>query len=194
MIPAKIEDVFLQVTTDFSGVITNIVAGNFSKTLFTEQQSIYTACPFLEGTLEALEPAEPFLLEGMVIEANGTEYNVDIELFKKETSIEVLIHNRTNVYKIVNQLNQNRNDIFFIKRELAAKNEELKRLRKIADKDNEEKSRFLAIMSHEIRNPLNVILGYADLISKENKDKNINEFVKYLQLSSKKLKVFYTIF
>ncbi|WP_439128083.1 ATP-binding response regulator [Polaribacter sp.] len=189
MIPAKIEDVFLQVTTDFSGVITNIIAGNFAKSIFKKQEVIYKVCPFLEGTLEALSTAEPFLLEGMVIVEGTAEYNVDIELFKKDNFIEVLIHNRTNVYKIVDQLNQNRNDIFFIKRELAIKNEELKRLREIADKANEEKSRFLAIMSHEIRNPLNVILGYASLISEENTNNNLNEYVKYLQLSSKKLKV-----
>lgn len=189
MIPAKIEDVFIQITTSFSGVIRDIDAGKFVKKEFKIQQSIYKACPFLEGTLEALELSKPFLLEGMLIVSDNEEYNVDVELFKSEVSISVLIHNRTNVYKYVDELNQNRNDIFFVKRELAEKNIELDKLRKIADKANEEKSRFLAMMSHEIRNPLNVILGYSEMISQENISESVKKYSKLLSLSGEHLKV-----
>lgn len=189
MIPAKIEDVFIQLTTDFSGVITNIDAGSFAKKEFVLHQSIYVACPFLEGTLDALEINEPFLLEGMVIVSEDSEYNVDIEAFKEDAIISVLIHNRTNVYKYVSQLNQNRNDLFFLKREITEKNIELDRLRKIADKANEEKSRFLAMMSHEIRNPLNSILGYAELISSEKLSHNVSQYLKNLCSAGKNLKV-----
>ncbi|ARV14540.1 ATP-binding response regulator [Polaribacter sp. SA4-12] len=189
MIPAKIEDVFIQLTTDYSGVITNIVAGKFTKTEFTIQESIYDSCPFLEGTLEALTLNESFLLEGMVIESESKEYNIDLELFKKDDVIEILIHNRTSVYKYVDQLNQNRNDIFFIKREIAEKNIELDKLRKIADKANKEKSRFLAMMSHEIRNPLNSILGYAEMISSETLNDQVIKYIKNLSSAGKNLKV-----
>ncbi|AUC22677.1 hypothetical protein BTO15_11520 [Polaribacter sejongensis] len=189
MIPAKIDDVFIQLTTDYSGVITNIVAGSFAKTAFIIKDSIYDSCPFLEGTLEALPLNDPFLLEGMVIVSENTEYNIDLELFKEDAQITILIHNRSNVYKYVNQLNQNRNDIFFIKRELAEKNIELEKLRKIADKANEEKSRFLAMMSHEIRNPLNSILGYSEMISSEKLNKKVTEYIKNLSSAGKNLKV-----
>jgi signal transduction histidine kinase/CheY-like chemotaxis protein len=189
LIPAKIEDVFIQLTTDYSGVITNIVAGKFTKIEFIIQESIYDSCPFLEGTLEALTLNESFLLEGMVIESKSKEYNIDLEIFKKVEVIEILIHNRTNVYKYVDQLNQNRNDIFFIKREIAEKNIELDRLRKIADKANKEKSRFLAMMSHEIRNPLNSILGYAEMISSETLNDQVVKYIKNLSSAGKNLKV-----
>ncbi|KGL63986.1 hybrid sensor histidine kinase/response regulator [Polaribacter sp. Hel1_85] len=189
MIPAKIEDVFIQLTTDYSGVIINIVAGKFAKKIFTIHESIYDSCPFLEGTLEALIIGESYLLEGMVIESESKEYNIDLELFKCENSIDVLIHNRTNVYKYVDQLNQNRNDIFFIKREIAEKNIELDELRKIADKANQEKSRFLAMMSHEIRNPLNSILGYAEMISSEKLNKKVAKYIKNLSSAGRNLKV-----
>ncbi|MDX6747157.1 ATP-binding protein [Polaribacter sp. PL03] len=189
MIPAKIEDVFIQITTSFSGVIIDITAGNFVRKEFNLQESIYNVCPFLEGTLEALEVSTPFLLEGMVIVSNSIEYNIDIELFKSEDNVTTLIHDRTSVYKYVDQLNQNRNDIFFVKRELAEKNIELDKLRKIADKANEEKSRFLAMMSHEIRNPLNVILGYSEMISEEKINKNVKEYSRLLLNSGKNLKV-----
>ena len=189
MIPAKIEDVFLQITTDFSGVIRSIDSGKFAINEFLIQESIYEVCPFLEGTLDALQINKPFLLEGMVIVSNHKEFNIDIDLFKAENTIQILIHNRTNVYKIVDQLNQNRNDIFFIKRELDEKNKELDRLRKIADNANEEKSRFLAMMSHEIRNPLNSILGYAALISSEKLSDIVAEHIKNLSSAGKNLKV-----
>ncbi|WP_159947174.1 ATP-binding response regulator [Polaribacter septentrionalilitoris] len=189
MIPAKIEDVFVQITTDFSGIIKTIDAGNFVKKEFEVNQLIYTTCPFLEGTLEAIEKNQSFLLEGMVIASDNNEFNVDIEIFKNDDNIVILIHNRTNVYKYVDQLNQNRNDIFFIKREIVKKNKELDRLRKIADKANEEKSRFLAIMSHEIRNPLNSILGYAEMISSEKLSKNVAQYIKNLSSAGKNLKV-----
>ena len=189
MIPAKIEDVFIQLTTDYSGVIINIVAGKFTQKESTIHESIYDSCPFLEGTLEALTLKESFLLEGMVIESDANEFNIDLELFKNDDFIDVLIHNRTNVYKYVDQLNQNRNDIFFIKREIAEKNIELDKLRKIADKANKEKSRFLAMMSHEIRNPLNSILGYAEMISSETLSDQVVKYIKNLSSAGKNLKV-----
>jgi signal transduction histidine kinase len=189
VIPAKIEDVFIQLTTDYSGVIINIVAGKFTQKEFTIHESIYDSCPFLEGTLEALTLKESFLLEGMVIESDANEFNIDLELFKNDDFIDVLIHNRTNVYKYVDQLNQNRNDIFFIKREIADKNKELKKLRKIADKANEEKSRFLAMMSHEIRNPLNSILGYTEMISAEKVNENVAQYIRNLSSAGRSLKV-----
>ena len=189
MIPAKIEDVFIELTTDYSGVITNIIAGKFVKNEFSIKESIYDSCPFLEGTLDALTLNESFLLEGMVIVSDTKEYNIDLELFKNDNFVDILIHNRTNVYKYVDQLNQNRNDIFFIKREIAEKNIELDQLRKIADKANEEKSRFLAMMSHEIRNPLNSILGYAEMISSEKLNEKATQYIKNLSSAGKNLKV-----
>ncbi|PQJ78799.1 ATP-binding response regulator [Polaribacter porphyrae] len=189
MISSKINHFFIEVATDYSGNVKEIVAGKFVKKEFVINTSIFTVCPFLEGTLEALPIKEPFLIEGMLIISSDKEYNVDIELFKDNDFVSVLIHNRTNVYKFVDQLNQSRNDLFFLKREIDEKNKELKRLREIADKANESKSRFLAMMSHEVRNPLNVILNYTDLIKKENLSEKVINYVKYLTISGKNLKV-----
>lgn len=189
MIPSKIEKVFIELTTNHQGVVSQIIAGKFVQKEFSVHKSIYQACPFLEGILEALIIDEPFMIEGMLIVSDNIEYNVDVELFKIKKEVSVLIHNRTNVYKHVEQLNQNRNDLFFLKRQLNEKNIELERLRKVADKANEEKSRFLAMMSHEVRNPLNVILGYTELINKEETSNKIAEYLKYLTISGKNLKV-----
>lgn len=48
--------------------------------------------------------------------------------------------------------------------ELFKKNKEIERSREIAEKANQAKSNFLAIISHEIRNPISGIIGLADLL------------------------------
>jgi signal transduction histidine kinase/CheY-like chemotaxis protein len=187
--PAKIENVFLEVNTNQQGIIKKILAGKFAIEEFVLETSIFETCPFLFGTLDLLPEKESFLMEGMIIVSKENEYNVDLELFKDDDKIIILIHNRTSVYKVVKELNQNRNDLFFMKREISEKNKELAILRKASDKANEEKSRFLAIMSHEVRNPLNTILGYTSMIAEENLSDKVREYVGYLVFSGKNLKV-----
>lgn len=189
MTPPKIENIFLEVIVDNQGIIKKINGGKFAAQEFEINTSIYTPCPFLIGTLESLPLKESFLIEGMVISSNDKEYNVDLELFNSNDEISVLIHDRTTIYKTIDKLNQNRNDLFFLKREISEKNIQLDILRKAADKANEEKTRFLAMMSHEVRNPLNVILGYTELINKEETSDVIQEYLKYLTVSGKNLKV-----
>ena len=91
MIPAKIEDVFLQLTTDNTGVITNIIAGKFSQKEFLIQESIYNSCPFLEGTLEALPLNESFLLEKKNMKSNLA--NISIEDIGNENEIKIVLIN-----------------------------------------------------------------------------------------------------
>ena len=189
MIPAKIQDVFIELTTSNTGVVLEISSGKFLIDEFVINETIYTICPFLEGTLLALEENTPFVLQSMLITNGLEEYNVDVELFRDKNDIKVLLHNRTNVYKYVSQLNQNRNDAILVKKEIENKNIELEKLRIIADKANEQKSRFLAMMSHEVRNPLNVILGYSEMISDEDINDSVKEYAKLLALSGKHLKV-----
>ena len=87
MIPSKIEYVFIEVTTDFKGVIKRVNAGRFAEKEFIVNESIFIACPFLEGTLEALPLDEFFSMEGMIIASNSIEFNVDVELFKLKINV-----------------------------------------------------------------------------------------------------------
>ena len=115
---SKIENFFIELTTDYKGVISKIVFGKFVLKEFDLNQSIYSTCPFLEVTLEALLINKACLIENMIIVSGEEEFDADVELFKLEGEVSVLIHNRTNVYKYAAQLNQNRNDLFFLKSQL----------------------------------------------------------------------------
>ena len=189
MIPSKIKSLFIQLVVDFNGTITTVLSGDFCKEAFLVDTSVYMHAPFLEGTLDALSIDESFLLEGMLILFNDKEFNVDLELIKEGESITILFHDRTSVYRYIDELNQKRNDLFFVKRKIAENNKELEVLRLKADKANEEKSRFLAMMSHEIRNPLNGILGNAELLANEELSEKAKIHSKHITYSGKSLKV-----
>lgn len=186
---AHIENYFLEIRVNLQGEVQQIVAGAFAKTLFPEHSSVYEPCPYLIGTLEALPEEETLLMEGLVLATEKGESRIDIELFRTTSHIDLLIHDRSRLYQNLSQLNQSRNDLYFLKKELDAKNLELERLRQKADKANEEKSRFLAMMSHEVRNPLNVILGYTEMLAPELQSDKAKDYLKYLKASGRNLKV-----
>ncbi|WP_438972536.1 ATP-binding response regulator [Polaribacter sp.] len=188
MITNRVNEFFIALETNFEGEILNIVEGNFLQDAFRKGDLIHDKCPFLALTLTSLPNHELLNLEGMLIDYEQ-EFNVDVDLFKENQRISIVIYDRTNIYKSLSTLNQSRNDLYFLKRELAQKNKELEIQRALADKANAEKSRFLAMMSHEIRNPLNVILGYTELIHKEKTSLMAQEYLKYLSISGRNLKV-----
>ncbi len=70
---------------------------------------------------------------------------------------------------------------------LQEKNEELERARLVADKANLAKSDFLSSMSHEIRSPLNAILGLAYLLEQANLDLAANNMVRKIRASGRML-------
>jgi PAS domain S-box-containing protein len=69
-------------------------------------------------------------------------------------------------------------------RELELRQSEQQARRK-ADAENEAKSRFLAVMSHEIRNPLNSIAGYARLLQEQaGEQSEIRQFAHVIEQAS----------
>lgn len=60
--------------------------------------------------------------------------------------------------------------------------------KKAAEEANQLKSKFLANMSHEMRTPLNVILGYTELILEKNKEPTEEEFLRKIQQAGYDLK------
>ncbi len=49
------------------------------------------------------------------------------------------------------------------------------------------KSEFISTMSHEIRNPLNIVLGFIDLIAENNKDESINDDIFSMKYAGREL-------
>lgn len=49
------------------------------------------------------------------------------------------------------------------------------------------KSRFMANMSHELRSPINIILGYVDILTSMDVDGDLKEFLTYIQKSAEHL-------
>ncbi|MBQ4283834.1 MAG: response regulator [Lachnospira sp.] len=52
---------------------------------------------------------------------------------------------------------------------------------------SESKTKFLANMSHEIRTPINTVIGMNEMILRENKDENINEYARNINSASRML-------
>jgi signal transduction histidine kinase/ligand-binding sensor domain-containing protein/FixJ family two-component response regulator len=64
---------------------------------------------------------------------------------------------------------------------------DLQEAKEIAIKANRAKSEFLSNMSHDIRTPLNAILGFADILHRKLKDRQLNEYLSAIRSSGKTL-------
>ena len=65
--------------------------------------------------------------------------------------------------------------------------ERMKMAKEMAEEANKTKSMFLASVSHEIRNPLNSILGFTELLLKEEKDPKKREYLSTIYKSGEHL-------
>ena len=61
---------------------------------------------------------------------------------------------------------------FYLKREVKRRTKELRRAKQIAEKNNELKTLFLQNVSHEVRTPLNSIVGFASFLKENNLKKD----------------------
>ncbi|MBF0193290.1 MAG: PAS domain-containing protein [Magnetococcales bacterium] len=105
--------------------------------------------------------------------ALGTSYNLVIRIIYKDSSIHyVNTHGYPNIaddgtitelFGICQDITEQRNT------------EKLRRAKEIAEKANKTKSQFLASISHDIRTPMNAILGMGEMLA----ESNVNEEQKH---------------
>lgn len=76
---------------------------------------------------------------------------------------------RANLHEMREQrleLEQSREDLVLVNRELTRLSERLKVLERIAEEARQAKTEFVANVSHELRTPLNMIIGFSDMIAR----------------------------
>lgn len=71
--------------------------------------------------------------------------------------------------------------------EKAKESEELRHAKLAADMANQAKTNFLASMSHEVRTPINAIMGMNEMILRESEDESMKEYAVNIQSASRTL-------
>ena len=89
--------------------------------------------------------------------------------------IDLLLSTYENAVQKNNELHKAHNDLIDAHRQLEQKNIEL-------EKVNQEKTHFLSVAAHDLRNPLTIIYTTADLITEELKEKTSKEAIELLEM------------
>ncbi|HET6512592.1 MAG TPA: histidine kinase dimerization/phospho-acceptor domain-containing protein, partial [Candidatus Kapabacteria bacterium] len=97
-----------------------------------------------------------------LIEINNEQTNV-LRSLLKDQSLEKRQKQEEDRH-LYQELAQVNNELATLQRELHKKNAELARL-------NEQKNQFIGILAHDLRNPLSLIMGYADFLETDLTDK-----------------------
>ncbi|MDE5562005.1 MAG: response regulator [Clostridiales bacterium] len=139
------------------------ISANTEKVLGLDMQTIRSD---VRSILQAaVDEHTPFTTEGLKALGNGNAWESDIQLKNAKTGDTywfraTLYHSKTErAEKCILVFSDNTKD-----RELRGSLEEALELAKSA---NEAKSHFLSNMSHDIRTPMNAIIGYATLLAKD---------------------------
>ena len=86
---------------------------------------------------------------------------------------------------IVRQLRRQRRFIDVRREELVTSNRELEKARHEAEQASKAKTDFMAVLSHEVRTPLNGIFGLTEIIQKEMKtDSQVHQYLRTLRSSA----------
>jgi two-component system, sensor histidine kinase and response regulator len=95
--------------------------------------------------------------------------------------IDLLLSTYENAVQKNNELHKVHNDLIEAHHQLEQKNIEL-------EKVNQEKTHFLSVAAHDLRNPLTIIYTTADLITEELKEKANEETIEFLEMIKKSSK------
>lgn len=154
----------------------------------------------------AFEYDETYKIDHLLYEMGQLVEERSTEIYTMNTQLEELVDKRTSEVLVVNkkleeEINERKeieSEIRSMNRsldrtihertnELTRLNQELMKNITIANEANEAKSKFLAVMSHEMRTPLNAIIGFAHMLTLEVKDQNQMKTLDMILNSSKVL-------
>jgi signal transduction histidine kinase/ActR/RegA family two-component response regulator len=125
-------------------------------------------------------------------QVHGTEFNVQYRVIYSDQSVQWLSlrgktfydteQNPVSMMGVVRKITENK----LAAEELARINENVRKARDEAEEANRAKDYFLAIVSHELRSPLNAILGWAKiLLTKEVDEKTHRNALETIERSAK---------
>lgn len=121
----------------------------------------------------AATPSSSLKFINQLQQINNEQANYIRSLVKNNYSFQ---ENQTkNDERLLDELSHLNNELINLQRELSKKNAELARL-------NELKNQFLGMAAHDIRNPLGIIMSFADFLEEETVDLLSSEHRKFLHI------------
>ncbi len=172
-------------TTDPAGIITDVNKQTEELTNCTRDELI--GAPFKKFFTE---PVRAVAAINMVLSGKKIT-NYELTVRARDAKETVVSYNATTFYdrdRVLQGVFAAARDVTESKRldmVLQEKNIELESSRAVADSANLAKSDFLSSMSHEIRSPLNAILGLAYLLEQANLDMDAHNMVRKIRASGR---------
>jgi len=139
--------------------------------------------PFFEGVVPLLAQLKDTLnIPCVNIETAGKSRIVDIDFLRKDDKLYLLLFDFSEHYKASHPLVQEKNVASIAKHRLVFE-------KQLLQAKEEFKNGFLANLNHEIRNPLNNLLGFMELLKETKLDYDQNETLKVMQRTGTHLKI-----
>lgn len=131
----------------------------------------------------------PIIVIGFLI--NRVQYNLRYKLFKSNHMLDIEKQKTEKLYQKTLDINA---DLKQKAEEITAHKEEIEEKNTILEETNATKDKFLAIISHDLLSPFNVLIGFSDLLVESFKhDENIHEQKKYVHYIHHNIKKTYQL-
>ncbi len=148
-----------------------IIRNGIFTTLFLTLATIFIALLFSRSVTK---PISQIYTGVNIIKQGNLEYRIPINFSGELAELTKGINNMTSSLEVAQSKEKQRQEAL-----ISAKQE--------ADRANRAKSLFLSSMSHEMRTPLNAILGYSQLIEVDTKDELTKENIREISYAGKHL-------
>ena len=162
---------------------TEIVASDNTIFKLKPKQKLTELHPFFYTLVEILQDIkEPLQFPCVNIEIENTRKIIDIDILKKGTSLYLVFIDFSEHYKDSQPLVQEKNESSIAKNKLSFE-------RELLYAKEEFKNQFLSHLNHEIRSPLNNLIGFTDILAETNLTFQQKETVNVIKKTGMHIKV-----